>query len=202
MAVAVFLDKDGTLVEDVPYNVDPVRIRLVEGAIPALHAIAAAGYVLVVASNQSGVARGLFEMSQLRQVESKLAQLVAAAGIHFAGFYWCPHHPEGVVPRFAVACDCRKPASGLLLRAAEDLDLDLAQSWMVGDILNDVEAGRRAGCRTVLVDNGGETEWVTGPTREPDHVVADLTHAAAVICRRTANAGLSLKAQGLSRLKP
>ncbi len=180
---AVFLDKDGTLVEDVPYNVDPDRIRLVPGATGALRALQRAGYRLVVVSNQSGVARGLFEESALRVVERRLSDLAGAAGIAVAGFYWCPHHPGGVVSRYAVSCDCRKPAPGLLQRAARDLVLDLPASWMVGDILNDVEAGRRAGCRTVLVDNGGETEWVLSPGRVPDFVAPGLRHAAAIIRR-------------------
>ncbi len=180
---AVFLDKDGTLVEDVPYNVDPERVRLVPGAVQALGALHRRGYQLVVVSNQSGVARGLFDVSALRAIERRLSDLVAPAGIAFAGFYWCPHHPDGAVPGYAIACDCRKPAPGLLRRAARDLGLDLGASWMVGDILNDVEAGHRAGCRTVLVDNGGETEWLLSPARRPQFVVSSLRDAAAIICR-------------------
>jgi histidinol-phosphate phosphatase family protein len=196
MARAVFLDKDGTLVEDVPYNVDPARIRLVPGAIGALRTMAQAAYTLVVVSNQSGVARGLFDIGALRRVEQRLGDLVAPAGISFAGFYWCPHHPDGRVAPFSVACGCRKPAPGLLRLAADELDLDLPGSWMVGDILNDVEAGRRAGCRTVLVDNGGETEWLMTPMREPDYVVNDLEEAASVICGRSDPAGLRASGPG------
>ncbi len=85
------------------------------------------------------------------------------------------------MPAYAVACDCRKPAPGMLLRAARDLDLDLARSWMIGDILNDVEAGHRAGCRAALVDNGGETEWLPGPGRTPDLTAPDLAAAAHLI---------------------
>ncbi len=190
MQAAVFLDKDGTLVEDVPYNVDPDRIRLAPGAVVALRLMAEAGYALVVVSNQSGVARGLFDVAALHTVERRLSDLVAPAGIAFAGFYWCPHHPDGCVPQFSFACECRKPAPGLLRRAAADLGLDLAASWMVGDILNDVEAGRRAGCRTILVNNGGETEWVMAEMRQPDHVVGDLEEAAVVICRESRRAGI------------
>ncbi len=182
VAAAVFLDKDGTLVENIPYNVDPARIRLARGALPALRRMASAGYELVVVSNQSGIARGVFAESALADVEERLQELVSPAGIRFAGFYWCPHHPEGVLPRYSIACDCRKPAPGLLRRAAHDLGLDLQASWMVGDILNDVEAGRRAGCRVVLVDNGGETEWVRSPIRDPDFIVSNLKQAAAIIC--------------------
>ncbi len=186
---AVFVDKDGTLVDDIPYNVDPARVRLARGAVEGLRALTSAGYRIVVVSNQSGVARGLFDESALNGIEVRLSDLASAAGIRLAGFYWCPHHPGGAVARYAVACDCRKPAPGLLRRAASDLDIDLRASWMIGDILNDVEAGHRAGCRTVLVDNGGETEWIMSPVRMPDFVVHDLEEASAVIvrefCRQT-----------------
>jgi histidinol-phosphate phosphatase family protein len=178
---AVFLDKDGCLVVDVPYNVDPEKIRLTPGAAEGLAALHAAGYALVVVSNQSGVARGLFPASALAGVERRLRELLAAAGAPPAGFYWCPHHPHGRVADYAVACGCRKPAPGLLVGAAADLGLDLARSWMVGDILDDVEAGRRAGCRTVLLVPGGETEWRDGPDRRPHYTAADLAAAARLI---------------------
>jgi D-glycero-D-manno-heptose 1,7-bisphosphate phosphatase len=178
---AVFLDKDGTLVEDVPYNVDPDQIRLAPGAVAGLFALHAAGYRLVVVSNQSGVARGQFPESTLRGVEERLRELLADAGIPLTGFYYCPHHPGGVVAKYARACECRKPRPGLLLRAAREHNLDLATSWMVGDILDDVQAGRSSGCRTVFLDNGHETVWHRTPGRRPDVVVADLAEAARAI---------------------
>src|SRR5205085_6378312 len=104
--------------------------------------------------------------------------------VPLARCYHCPHHPDGTVERYARACACRKPQPGLLLRAARDHDLDLARSWLVGDILDDVEAGRRAGCRTVLLDNGHETEWVLTPERLPHHIACDLAQAADLILSR------------------
>jgi histidinol-phosphate phosphatase family protein len=178
---AVFLDKDGTLVEDVPFNVDPQKIVLGPGAARGLAALHAAGYRLVVVSNQSGVARGYFAEEALGGVRRRLGELLGACGVPLAGFYYCPHHPGGAVPAYAVACGCRKPAPGLVLRAAAELGLDLARSWLVGDILDDVEAGRRAGCRTVLIDNGHETEWRRSPERRPHRVAADLDGAARLI---------------------
>jgi histidinol-phosphate phosphatase family protein len=183
---AVFLDKDGTLVEDVPHNVDPDRIRLGRGAIAGLFALHAAGYRLVVVSNQCGVARGLFPESALRNVEGKLRDLLEDVGVPLAGFYYCPHHPEGNVAEYARACDCRKPAPGLLRRAAADLRVDCGTSWMIGDILDDVEAGRAAGCRTVLLDNGHETEWVRSLAREPDAIAPDLAAATRIILQAAA----------------
>ena len=178
---AVFLDKDGTLIEDVPYNVDPKKIVLAPGAVEGLTALHESGYSLVIVSNQSGVARGLFPEPALREVERTLRRMLAEFGVPLAGFYYCPHHPDGTVASQAIICPCRKPAPGLLRRAADELGIELARSWMVGDILDDIEAGRRAGCRTVLIDNGNETEWHGGKHRRPHYVAADLSEAARLI---------------------
>ncbi len=178
---AIFLDKDGTLIENVPYNVDPERIRLMPGAVDGLRAWHAAGYKLIVVSNQSGVARGYFSEAALAAVAERLRALLhSEAGVPLAGFYYCPHHPEAAVPEYRRACTCRKPSPGMLLHAAAAQGLTLADSWMVGDILDDVEAGRRAGCRTVLIDNGNETEWVMTPYRRPHLTVHDLARAACL----------------------
>ncbi len=173
---AIFLDKDGTLVQDVPYNVDPSRVVLTEGAADGVRKLHAAGFALVVVSNQSGVARGYFEEADLGVVWAKLRELL---GVPFS-VYYCPHHPEGDAP-YDIRCSCRKPEPGMLLGAAKEHSLDLSQSWMIGDILNDVEAGRRAGCRTVLLDGGGETEWDLSLERLPHHTVDTLAEATEVI---------------------
>ncbi len=178
---AVFLDKDGTLVEDVPYNVDPACLTLTVGAAAGLRLLHAAGYQLIVISNQSGVARGLFLEPALLAVEAALRRLLLEHGVPLHGFYYCPHYPNGVVAEYAVACSCRKPAPGLLLRAARERGTDLGRSWFVGDILDDVEAGHRAGCRAILLDVGNETEWRPGPLRQPDCMASDLLDAARVI---------------------
>lgn len=178
---AVFLDKDGTLVPDIPYNSDPALITFANGAPEALRAMAAAGYELVVVSNQSGVARGYFDASALEPMRRRLDELAAEAGARFAGCHFCPHHPEGSVAAYRVSCDCRKPGPGMLLQAAGELRLDLGSSWMVGDILDDMEAGRAAGVRTILIDNGNETEWEITPERAPHFIVADLRAAAETV---------------------
>jgi histidinol-phosphate phosphatase family protein len=172
-APAVFVDKDGTLVEDLPYNVDPARMRFTARALPALRLLSGQGYQIIVVTNQPGVALGYFGLDALHRLRRALARRLDRAGVPLAGFYACPHAP-GPEPR----CGCRKPAPGLLQLAARTHGLDLARSWMVGDILDDVEAGRRAGCRTVLLDVGNETVWRPGPMRMP-HGRADDLHAAA-----------------------
>lgn len=181
LSPAVFLDKDGTLVEDIPYNVDPERIRLAPGAAEGTALLVEAGFTLVVVSNQSGVARGLFVEEALPGVERRLRELLAAEGANLGGFYYCPHHPRGSVERYSKLCECRKPQPGMLAAAAAELGLDLSRSWLIGDILDDVEAGNRAGCRTVLLDNGHETVWRWNPWRRPWTTAADLAEAARQI---------------------
>ncbi|MDR5879827.1 HAD family hydrolase [Caballeronia sp. LZ032] len=178
---AVFIDKDGTLLHDVPWNVDPERMRLAPGAFDALRLFTSLDLPLFIISNQSGVALGKFSREALDPMEARLRTLAAEAGAAFEGIYWCPHHPQGVVPEYAMQCDCRKPAPGLIMRAAREHRIDLARSWFIGDILDDVEAGHRAGCRCVLIDNGNETEWLRGEGREPDIVVRNMHEAALAI---------------------
>jgi D,D-heptose 1,7-bisphosphate phosphatase len=183
-APAIFLDKDGTLVPDVPYNIDPALVSLSNKAGDGLRLMRALGYRLFIVTNQSGIARGMFEPRALEAVRQRIDALLAPHGVAVDGFYFCPHHPEGSVAGYARACDCRKPMPGMLLRAAREHRIDMARSWMIGDILNDVEAGRRAGCRTVLIDNGNETEWLRSDLREPHVVAADLLEAARAIASR------------------
>jgi D-glycero-D-manno-heptose 1,7-bisphosphate phosphatase len=178
---AIFLDKDGTLVDDLPYNVEPRRMTLAAGAGAALRLLACLDYRFIVVSNQDGIALGHFGESAMEAVGNRLADLLFREQVNLDGFYYCPHHPEGLVPGYTLRCQCRKPQPGLLLQAAREHEIDLHASWMVGDILNDVEAGQRAGCRTVLVDNGNESQWRLGPRRVPTSIAHDLHGAALLI---------------------
>lgn len=175
---AVFLDKDGTLIDDVPYNVRPELIRFAPGAPQLLRALHAAGYLLIVVSNQSGVGRGYFPESALTAVEAKLREMASSVGAPIAGFYWCPHYPES---RDAAMrdCNCRKPAPGMLLRAGDEHGIDTTRSWLIGDILDDIEAGNRAGVRTILLDIGHETEWQLNPLRMPAYFATSLVEAGS-----------------------
>lgn len=178
---AVFLDKDGTLLVNDAYNVNPARMRFGLGVEAGLRRLALTGAPLIVITNQPGVALGLFEEAALDGVWRQLARMFAAAGARLDGFYYCPHLPQGVRRAYALACTCRKPRPGLLRRAARDHGIDLDQSWFIGDILDDVEAGQRAGCRTMLLDNGHETEWKQGPFRQPDCVASTFEQAATLV---------------------
>jgi histidinol phosphatase-like enzyme len=118
-------------------------------------------------------------------VRSRLAQLLEQQGATLAGFFYCPHHPDGTVPRYTRACLCRKPGSGLFRRASQQLGFSLRHSWMVGDILDDIGAARQANCRAILVDCGNETEWQLTPQRIPHYTVTDFDGAARIIVRHT-----------------
>jgi len=170
---AVILDRDGTVNTEEEFLSDPDHVHLEKNAAAGLLLLSKGGYELVVASNQSGVARGLFDESSVRAVNEKIRELLAAEGVSVAGFYYCPHHPEGEVAAYTRECDCRKPAPGLLLRAADELDLDLSASFAVGDRSRDIEAGRRAGAGTVLVRTG------YGRTSEPEVLEMDLADCIA-----------------------
>jgi D-glycero-D-manno-heptose 1,7-bisphosphate phosphatase len=181
MTRAIFLDKDGTLIPNVAHNVDPDLIRLHPFAARGLKLLQQRGYALFVVSNPSGVAHGLFDEEALKAVEKRIDALLAREQVVVAGHYFCPHHPAGNVAPYAIECDCRKPQPGLIQRAAMEHDIDLARSWMVGDILHDVESGRRAGCKTVLVSSGTETEWSLSPLRLPHLITFNVYRAAEAI---------------------
>lgn len=181
----VFLGLGGTLVERTPEGVPPQPLTLAEGADRALADLAAAGYGLAVVSRQPGVARGLIKEAVLEDVGEQLASLARGVGAGLLGFWYCPHLPDAQLARYRAGCTCRMPAPGLLLRAAQSGGIDLAASWLIADTLDDVEAGRRVGCHTILLDNGGETEWREGAQRHPHYVVKDIAAAARAVVART-----------------
>jgi D-glycero-D-manno-heptose 1,7-bisphosphate phosphatase len=178
---AVFIDRDGTLTEEVGYVNHPSRLRLLPRSAEAIRRLNQAGVAAVVATNQAGVARGYFSEDVLHAVNAALVRQLKEAGAHLDGLYVCLHHPTEGEPPYRAACDCRKPEPGLLRRAARELGLNLAASTMVGDKASDLEPGRRVGARAVLVLTGyGLGEWEYRRRHfavPPDHVAGDLLDA-------------------------
>jgi D,D-heptose 1,7-bisphosphate phosphatase len=180
----VFLDRDGTLIHDPGYLADPDGVRLLPGVADGLGALARAGFDLVLATNQSGIARGRYTVEQYERVARRLEAVLAAAGVRLAASYFCPYHPDGEVAPYAVEHEDRKPSPGMWRRAAADLGIDLARSWSIGDGERDVVAGKRAGTRAVLLA-GGRDKWplpVLGPY-DPDFVARDMREAVIWILR-------------------
>jgi histidinol-phosphate phosphatase family protein len=167
MRRAIFIDKDGTLIPDIPFNTDPARISYTPGAGQALRNLHNHGFAIILISNQPGVARGLFNATALDEVSARINDIALSFGFQFTAFYYCIHDARD-------NCSCRKPKPGLLQNAATEHGIDPSASWMVGDILNDVEAGHEAGCRSILVDNGGETEWQIKRSRIPEYICSTM----------------------------
>ncbi|MGF1633463.1 MAG: D-glycero-alpha-D-manno-heptose-1,7-bisphosphate 7-phosphatase [Phycisphaerae bacterium] len=183
---AVFFDRDNTLILNDGYLAEPDEVRLVDGAAEALARLRGLGFAIVVVSNQSGVARGLHTEEDVHRVNERMRDLLreADAAAEIDHIEYCPYHPEAVVEDYRRDSDLRKPRPGMLFRAAEELDLDLAASWMVGDAPRDMEAGRRAGCRCVLLMLPGIT--ASPATQEvleasPELVAGSLAEAADYI---------------------
>lgn len=178
---AIFLDRDDTLIEDPGYINNPDQVRLLEGIPETLSKLKAMGYKLVVVSNQSAVARGIVTEEMLAQIHNRLEQLLARKGVFLDGIYYCPYHPDGVVPRYRRDSDHRKPNPGMLLDAAKDMDIDLTESWMVGNGPGDIEAGARAGCKTILVDNRGQEQKIPPGAPAPDYRAVNLKEVVNII---------------------
>lgn len=174
---AAFIDRDGVINAELGHVHRVEDFQFLPGVVESLRRLAARGYALVVVTNQAGIAKGLYDEAAYRQVADHMRDCLGRQGIVLAGVYHCPHHPSGTVPALARDCDCRKPAPGMLLRAARELTLDLARSVLVGDKVSDSQAGRAAGVRcTVLVESGHALP--DDSLRHADHRCADL--AAAV----------------------
>ncbi len=182
---AVFLDRDGTLVEEAGYLDRLERLVFFPYTVDAVRALNIAGFQVVVISNQSGVARGIVRESFIAETHEHISRRLAAGGAHVDGFYYCPHHPDGVVEALRKPCDCRKPGTGMFTRAARELDLDLRSSFAVGDRWNDLKAGRAVGARTILVRTGYGREAEAAPEKSfaPDAIVDNVIEAVSWILR-------------------
>jgi D-glycero-D-manno-heptose 1,7-bisphosphate phosphatase len=179
---AAFLDRDGTIIREVDYLGSPTQVRLLPRAGEALRLLNEAGLAVVVTTNQSGIARGMLTEDDLERIHLVLEERLAHRGARLDGIYYCPHHPDVGEKLHRIRCRCRKPSPGMLERAARELDLELSQSYAVGDGARDVEAGRRAGCRTVLVRTG-HGDAVDAVSLGPDLVAKNLFEAVKWILR-------------------
>ncbi len=182
---AVFLDRDGTLVEDVGFLDALAKLVLFPWTIDTVRAFNRAGLAVVVITNQSGIARGYFGEEFVQETHRTLSSRLASGGARVDAYYYCPHHPDGSVAAYARLCDCRKPARGLVDRAATDLDLDLERSFVVGDKWIDVGLARAAGMRGILVRTGtGAAEIRRLPDSSADAIADNLAAAASWILQR------------------
>ena len=195
---AAFVDRDGVINALVPDPVtgapesplDPGDVRLLPGAATALAGLSAAGFLLVGVSNQPAAAKGTVPIATLEAVQARVLELLASDGVTFAAFRLCLHHPDGTVPVLSGRCDCRKPAPGMLLEAAAELDVALGRSWMIGDTDTDIQAGQAAGCRTVLVEHPQSGHKRHGAV-PPDLTAEDLPRATdAILTDKAVSSGL------------
>jgi D-glycero-D-manno-heptose 1,7-bisphosphate phosphatase len=182
---AVFLDRDGTLVEEAGYLDRLERLVFFPYSVDAVRLLNRANLAVVIVTNQAGIARGIFKDSFVAEAHRHIASRLSAGGARVDGFYYCPHHPEAVIEEYRKSCDCRKPQPGLLKRAASDLDLALDRSFVVGDRWHDLEAGERVGARGVLVRTGyGKTEEASPHANvKPSAIVDNVMEAVSWILR-------------------
>lgn len=178
---AVFLDRDNTLIEDPGYISHPDQVKLLEGVPEALCQLRRMDYKLVVVSNQSAVARGIITEEVLSQIHERLEELLARQGAALDKIYYCPFHPDGAIPRYRKENSWRKPAPGMLLAAAEELDIDLTDSWLIGDSARDIDAGKSAGCKTILIKNSAHSRTIEPGVTSPDYTAVNIKEVANII---------------------
>jgi D-glycero-D-manno-heptose 1,7-bisphosphate phosphatase len=183
---AIFFDRDDTLIEDPGYINNPEQVKLLDGVPEALIQLKALGYKLIVVTNQSAVAHGIVTEKVLGEIHDRLNQLLANKNAFLDRIYYCPYHPEGVVPKYRKESDCRKPNPGMLLKAADEMNIDLSKSWCVGNSNGDIEAGRRAGCKTILIDLPPSRQKQVSPMEllaraTPDHKAVNIKEAVNII---------------------
>ena len=183
MKPAVFLDRDGTIIEDVGYLSSLDRLSLFPWSADAVRALNRAGFAVVVVTNQSGVARKYLDEAFVQETHRTLDELLGLGGARIDAYYYCPHHPDGKLPEYSRVCDCRKPGRALVDRACADLGIDPARSYVVGDTWRDVGLARAVGARAVLVRTGGGAIEETRPPAglAADAVVDNLAAAASWI---------------------
>ena len=183
---AVFLDRDGVISEDPPHYAHRLdQLRIIPGSAQAIQLLNAHNFRVIIISNQSGVARGYYTADDVKIFDDGMESLLAKAGSHIDAVYYCPHHPDAIIERYKINCDCRKPKPGMLIKAEEKFNIDFKSSFLVGDKWSDIEAGRTVGCKTILVETGHGLLEYENKKCPVDYVAADLLNAVQNFILRT-----------------
>ena len=177
MSKALFLDRDGVLNEDHGYTYKIEDCKILEGAVKGLQLIAKLEYKIIIITNQSGIARGLYSVDEFHSFMQYLLNILRMQNIPIAGYFFCPHHPEGIIPNYSVKCLCRKPEAGMIYDAKKKFQLDLSQSILVGDKESDIQAGKNAGLLANILITNSTTSLIS----EATHITPNLIGASKII---------------------
>jgi len=158
--IVCFLDRDGVLIEEVGYLSKPSEVKLIDGAATALKVLNDLNIKIIVITNQAGVAKGYFQETVISKIHKKIDELLAQHKLKIEKYYYCPHHPNGIIPKYSIKCECRKPNPGMILQAINDFSIDIEKSFFIGDKLSDIEAANHANIRAVLVKTGHGQEYI------------------------------------------
>lgn len=180
---AVFLDRDGVIIADTGYIDSIKRVFFLPGVAEGLKKLQEKGFMLVIITNQSGVARGFFSEQTLKGINKNILDRLKIQGVEIEKVYYCPHHPEGKIKEYTLQCDCRKPLPGMILQAARELNIDLGASFLIGDSERDILAGQSAGCKTILLKNPKKE---LNSSVKPDKIVENLQQAVEFIFEEAA----------------
>jgi len=178
MERAVFLDRDGVIIEDTGHPHEISKIKFLPRVGEAIRLLNKNGFKVIVTTNQAGVARGYFTEDKVKEMNSYIQELLAKQGAFIDRIYYCPHHIEGVIEEYRKECHCRKPNPGMIEKAAREFGINLRVSFVIGDNITDIEAGSRAGCKTFLLADKRSPDWVSTIVLAPDYTAADLYEAA------------------------
>lgn len=193
MNKAVFLDRDGVITKEPPYYAHKIdQLEVIPNSAEAIRLLNESGFKVIVVSNQAGVARGYYQEKNIQIYNNEMKRQLEEKGAHIDAIYYCPHHPEATIKEYRIDCDCRKPKPGMLKRAEKDLNLDLKRSFLIGDKMSDIEAGYRAGCKTILVLTGqgnSELKKISKMDIKPNYISKDLHTAIQIINRNNSDEG-------------
>ncbi len=185
---AVFLDRDGVINEEPPHNAHRLdQLKLISGAIEAVRLLNSNEFIVVVVTNQGGIAHGYFHEKDTKIFNKAIEDFMAKENAYFDAIYYCPHHSDAEIERYRIECECRKPRPGMLIRAQQEFNIDFKQSFIVGDRLTDIEAGKRVGCKTIMVRTGYGAEELNSNHVECDYIANDLHDAVENILHLSHN---------------